>query len=285
MRRIFKDAEIDFKFGNDGFFRFQLLDPQQLEAARMVFTNNNPKLNLNFYSSINSKDFNYRRGVHNQLKEIVDEKLINYFVDYRPIAYTFIAKKQRAKDTVVHPHADDTHILEEDLLATVNVFCPLIDTYLENGALSVLPGSHKLPYHWRGIGMDFEYEKYWDIYKNRGLRTDLKAGEAVFYHDRLIHWSGPNLSDEVRPVIVGGLQPIESTQIICYQHGEREDKEVELFEIDQDFWFTFDPDSKPKTVKSLGIRSYEPTNMSFHDFERKMGWRKPSFIERMKARF
>jgi hypothetical protein len=285
MRRIFKDAEIERQFARDGFFRFQLLDAEQLDAARVVFTNNDPKLDANFYSSINSKDFDYRRDVHNQLKEIIDKKLMSYFVDYWPIAYTFIAKKPQAEDTIIHPHADDTHILEEDTLVTVNVFCPLVDTCLENGALSVLPGSHKLPYQWRGFGMDFEYEKYWDVYKDRGVRTDLKAGEAVFYHDRLIHWSGPNLSDDIRPVIVGGLNPVESTPAICYQHGERENNEVELFKIDDNFWFTFDPDAKPEPVKSLGIRSYTPTKMSFQDFEVKMGWKKPSFLQKLKARF
>lgn len=283
MRIIFKDPELDRQFAEQGYFKLQLLNDEELQQARAIFDANDPKLAANFYSSIDSKDFDYRRSVHNQLKPLIEDKLLDFFIDYKPIAYTFIAKKPNSTDSVVYPHADDTHIFEEDHLCSVNIFCPLVDTYEENGALYVLPGSHKLPYPWRGFGMPFPYEQYWDHFKDRMIMAPQKAGEAIFYHDRLIHRSGPNRSSAIRPVIVTGLMPNESTQVICYQHEGTKEDEVEIFEIDQDFWFTFDPNSKPNTVRSLGIREYKPITMSVEEFEIRMGWRKPNFMQKVKA--
>lgn len=284
MRQIFKDPLIESQFQEQGFYRFQLLDENELAEARRIFEENDPQLESNFYASINSKDFDYRRAVHDQLKLLLNEKLLAYFIDYRSIAYTFICKRPKAEDTIIHPHADDTHILEEDVMETVNVFCPLIDTVEANGALSVLPGSHKLPYSWRGFGMPFDYEPYWNLYRKHGVRSDLRAGEALFYHDRIIHWSGPNLTDEIRPVIVTGFMPSEATPVICYQHGDPSNHKVELFKVDDDFWFTFDPNTKPDAANSLGIKEHIPVTMSDSEFMDRMDIKTQGVLSKLMQR-
>ena len=271
MRTIFKDEQLDREFADQGFLKFQFLDESEIQECRKIFDSNDPKLEANFYSSIDSKDFAYRRNVHDQLKKILDEKAVKLFKDYKAMAYTFIAKKANSNDSTVHCHADDTHIYEENNLTSVNFFCPLVDTNRDNGALYVLPGSHKLHYPWRGFSIPFPYESLVHTFLDKMIMAPQKAGEVILYSDRLIHRSETNRSDGIRPVIVSGFRPVESTQVICYMHDEQK-HEVEIFKIDQDFWFTFDPLKKPIQSDSLGIHSFDPIRITTEEFETNMGW-------------
>lgn len=78
----------------------------------------------------------------------------------------------------------------------------IVDTDLVNGALHVVPGSHR----WgtlqhvdtfSHLGLD-EREWPWE----RALPVVGKAGDAIFFHVRTIHGSKENHSDKPRPVVI-----------------------------------------------------------------------------------
>src|SRR5947208_3435670 len=75
-----------------------------------------------------------------------------------------------------------------------------VDTTLKNGALHVVPGSHK----WgvmkhvdtsSHLGLD---PKEWTF--DKAVRIDGAAGDAIFFHVKTIHGSPENHSDKPRPV-------------------------------------------------------------------------------------
>ena len=83
--------------------------------------------------------------------------------------------------------------------ATLNY---VVDTDLENGALHVIPGTHKMGVldhvdtssH---LGLD---EKIWPWEK--ALPICGKAGDAIFFHVKTVHGSKPNFSKASRPVFI-----------------------------------------------------------------------------------
>lgn len=270
QRRVFQCHEHESQFWREGYVRIPFLNSDELEACRKLFNEVDPKVDAPFYSSIDSRSIAYRKEVDRRLRSLLQEKTENYFVDYYPIAFTFIVKRP-AKGSEVLSHVDDIHV-DQQRFASVNVWTPLVDTNAMNGALGVLPRSHRLPSPHRGLGLPFPYSRYGYLFEDHMIDVHLKAGEALFYHDNLIHRSLPNESDKVRPAVITGMIPKEGQPIICFQHDELKENEVEIFEVSGDFWFNFDKHKKPLDQKSLGIEEYHPMSMSDDEFASYFDW-------------
>jgi len=100
-----------------------------------------------------------------------------------------------------HLHQDSAYFEHrfEGPVATLNY---LVDTTLENGALYVVPGSHKMGQlrhidTFSHLGLD-EDEWPWEA----AVPIEGKAGDAIFFHVRTIHGSQENHSKEPRPVAI-----------------------------------------------------------------------------------
>ena len=103
-------------------------------------------------------------------------------------------------------HAKNLHqdaaYFEHRFEGPVGVLNYAVDTNLENGALHVIPGTHRmgvLPHvdtssH---LGLD-EREWPWE----RALPICGSAGDAIFFHVKTVHGSKPNFSNAARPVFI-----------------------------------------------------------------------------------
>jgi phytanoyl-CoA hydroxylase len=87
----------------------------------------------------------------------------------------------------------------------VTVWVALDDATIENGALEVLPGSHK---HGRVQGKqggtEFEANEIDpDVFDTSGMiHVEVPAGAAIFFGPFLVHRSAPNLSDNDRRAVL-----------------------------------------------------------------------------------
>jgi hypothetical protein len=100
-----------------------------------------------------------------------------------------------------HLHQDSAYF-EHRFEGPVGVLCYAVDTDLVNGALHVVPGSHRLGQlkhidTFSHLGLD-PREWTWE----RALPICGKAGDAIFFHVRCIHGSKENHSDKPRPVFI-----------------------------------------------------------------------------------
>ena len=100
-----------------------------------------------------------------------------------------------------HMHQDSGYF-EHRYQGPVAILTYVVRTTYENGALHVVPGSHRLGQlkhidtssH---LGLD---GKEWPI--ERGLRIDGDPGDAIFFHVKTIHGSPSNHSNAPRPVFI-----------------------------------------------------------------------------------
>ena len=110
------------------------------------------------------------------------------------------------QDAAFYPHSND------DVLA---VGLLLDDATRDNGALSVLPGSHRGPIHTHYDGAG----RFVGQHAGAGLgRLDggehvllaLPAGSIHIHHYRLIHWSAPNTSASERRLLINAYSAADA---------------------------------------------------------------------------
>ena len=264
MRQVFRDLEHEKMFRESGYFKLQLLDSDDLAHCLALFEQVDPKVDQTFYSSIDSRDVTYRKMVDQRLRDRLQQKIECFFIDYYPIAFTFIVKRP-GPGGEVKMHVDDIHV-DPEKYPSINIWCPLIDTNPENGGLSVLPKSHLLPFPQRGLGLPFPYSAYMDLVTDKFVFIPLKAGEAVFYHDQLIHGSSANQSKDIRPALITGLIPKEAEPIIYFRYPGMAENQCERFQVAGDFWFEFDKQKRPDNLLSKGIEAYHPVELTEEAF-------------------
>lgn len=93
----------------------------------------------------------------------------------------------------------------------ITAWIALQDTYLENGCMMTIPGSHK----WGEVeGSDTFFDQDMEKLRQKFATGDwteepciLKAGQASFHHALTFHGSGPNRTNEPRLSIVAHLMP------------------------------------------------------------------------------
>lgn len=102
----------------------------------------------------------------------------------------------------------------------ISVWSALGDETKENGCLRVIPGSHKL--HLEPGSFDAALFLRPDLAENKGLiqksvRVELQRGDVLFFHSKLFHAAGRNLTSDVKYSLVytyhlGNNHPIEATR-------------------------------------------------------------------------
>lgn len=100
-----------------------------------------------------------------------------------------------------HLHQDAAYF-EHKYEGPVAILSYVIDTNLENGALHVVPGTHKAGTMkhvdtFSHLGLD-EDEWPWEV----ALPVEGKAGDSIFFHVQTVHGSKPNYSEHPRPVFI-----------------------------------------------------------------------------------
>jgi ectoine hydroxylase len=110
------------------------------------------------------------------------------------------------QDAAFYPHSND------DVLA---VGLLLDDATPENGALSVLPGSHRGPIHthYDAAGRFVGSMQAADVARlDRGdhVLLALPAGSIHIHHYRLIHWSAPNTSASERRLLINAYSAADA---------------------------------------------------------------------------
>lgn len=112
-----------------------------------------------------------------------------------------------------HLHQDAAYF-EHRYYGPVAILNYAVDTDLENGALHVVPGSHKLGQldhvdTFSHLGLE-EGEWPWE----RALPVCGAPGDGIFFHYRTIHGSKQNHSDARRPVFINRYRGVEDYTII-----------------------------------------------------------------------
>ncbi len=225
---VVEDAgELAARLQSDGFAVVRLLDPtaveQLLDAFVALRVDDEP-----WFTSTGHADRPTAIEVDAMVRDRVGPAIAGLLPGWVAFVGAFISKAP-CPESVVFLHQDWTYVDERRARAFV-VWCPLVPVGVREGTLHVVPGSHRWSDRTRGSHFPQPYEQVEQVVIERFcLPVPLEAGQAVVYDSALLHYSPPNDSDRVRPVVAAGLAPAGMPLV---HHWSDPDGHVRVFLVD-----------------------------------------------------
>tara|TARA_B110000908_G_C10225173_1_gene437546 strand:+ start:1034 stop:1933 length:900 start_codon:yes stop_codon:yes gene_type:complete len=291
MQKVFQDDKLQEEFEENGYVIVPYYNAEEVAYLSKLYRDLHPKDEEGFFPSTFSKDKNYRICADEEIRNIGNRSMQKYLCDYKTVCGSFIVKSP-GENSLMDVHQDMT-LVDETKYTGINIWCPLLDLTKDNGLLFALPKSHRLYPTFRGSSVPNIYEAVYDEIKELSTPLYLKAGEAVIFDQSIIHWSLPNLSDEIRPVTNTYFTHKEATFRICYYDKEKEPNKVEVFAQDDTFMTNFEQFGenifdRPKIGKSLGFFDYDFPKLTIAELEihyGKLKTEEKTFFEKVKSFF
>lgn len=235
---VFKEAEKEALFQKNGFIVLPLISKVEAEELLRFYLMNPNKKAKNFHVTHFSEDSNYKKDVHNKIVDTFAKSLKEILYEYTLLLGNFMVK-ETGKDSILPLHADWTFV-DEQKYQSIGIWCPLVDTNKTNGWLGVVPFSHELKVNKRGNGLStpfFDFNNY--ITKKYGKYLRVNAGEAVIFDHRLLHFSAPNVSDDIRVALNIAAVPKDAS--ILHYAVFNNSTQVQQFDVSgSDFFFEYD---------------------------------------------
>ncbi len=286
MKRVFADENIQADFERKGYVVLDFYNREEIDYLLNLYRTLHPKDEQGFFPSTFSKDKNYRKTADEEIRKIGNRSIELLFKDIKVVCGSFIVKTS-AESSAMDVHQDMT-LVDESEFTGINIWCPLVDLTENNGVLYVLPESHRIYPTYRGSSIPNIYENVYDEIKQYMIPVFLKAGEAIFFDQSIIHYSPPNLSGAIRPVTNTYFTHKDAIFRTAYYDTKHPDK-VELFEQDDTFMTNFEQFgnnifARPTIGKSLGYFEWDFPKLTAEFLEKKYG-KKKSLIRKIMFAF
>ncbi len=274
ITKVFQSQENHDTFQKEGFIVVDLLTPEELERIREIYQSYHPEPEPGFFTTTFNQDVAHRTQVNNDILSVVSRPIAELFENYKVNFCSFITKAPGPKsELILH---QDMSLVDESRYNGINIWCPLVDLTPENGAIQLLPRSHRLFPTYRGSSLSDIYDGVENEVKSLMDSLYLKAGQAVIFDQSIMHYSPPNLSDAVRPVINTFVTHQDAEIIISWTHPEQMPGEVERFRQGPEFMLNFknfghDIFKRPDIGESLGRVPYDFPKVSVEMLEAHYG--------------
>lgn len=286
---IFKDEELQAQFDTDGFVKLQLLDDSEIEQLASMREQYFPEKGSVFFSSSYLDDFNLKIEISDRIKAIIESKVAAHFINYRLIGAAYLIKGTGQNSEM--PMHQDWTIVDERQYYAVNVWIPLTDTNEENGTLELMKGSHKWNEALRAPTLPMSFNGFqWRI-RPKLTVVEAKVGEVIILNQATIHYSKPNMTDEIRPAITASL--ISEKAQLKFHYWDKELNKIEEFAQSDDFLLRFENfmeaiHKRPLMGKSVRHFDYPIPQMTElelkNHLEESVPIQKPSFFQRIFSR-
>jgi hypothetical protein len=273
MLKVFKDQSVQDAFEKDGFVVIPFYNEAEIKELTDLYYRMHPQDEKGFFPSTFSKDKTYRTSADAEIRRICSRSIEQYLENIKVICGSFIVKSP-GPESAMCVHQDMT-LVDESKYTGINIWVPLVDLTPENGALQILRGSHRLYPTYRGSTIPGIYDEISEEIKPYLETLYLKAGEAVFFDQSIIHYSAANLSDKIRIVTNTYFTNKNATFNIFYWNKDFGPK-VELFEEADTFMTDFEQfghniADRPKIGKSKGLVDYNFPKISLEQLHRIYG--------------
>ncbi|MFZ4434461.1 MAG: phytanoyl-CoA dioxygenase family protein [Microthrixaceae bacterium] len=184
-----------------------------------------------FFASSNDLDGAAAQRVAARITSLVTPALADLLPDH-DLFLASVLTKGRGPGSRVSFHQDLTYTDERHHRATL-LWVPLCDVDARNGALAVIPGSHRWTDGCRPGGLDpLPTEPHQDTLARLARVVPLRAGDALLYDAATVHGSGINTGTEPRPAI--GLATVPRGAELVHVH--RDDDGVTAWTVDPSFY-------------------------------------------------
>jgi len=253
--QLLPEPQAAAELATKGYTVFPFLSSADTDALTRYYFEIQQEEPGHFYSSTHAKDPAFRKKTSDYIKDIISPRMSSVFKNYRLLGGAFVVKPPHGKG-ILQPH-QDWNIVDEAATRSFNLWIPLTDVTIENGAVFVLPGSHsKLP-TFRGPGIASLFKNIEQDIWNTLTPLPMKAGEALFYDHALLHGSPVNSTDKIRLGIVCGVISNNADMQLCFVKNDS----IEIYKADEHFFMEKDPANGPAGLSF--IKTETPDYSSF----------------------
>ncbi len=239
MRALFLNPEFQEQFERKGYVKLPLLNEEEVKELLGYYQDQafDNKIDGGFHISLDNKDSGLVTEVGERIKKVLAPKAMGIFDRGKIFTASYVIKEPGLRN-IVPPHQDWSFV-DEEQFCSVTVWTPLVDVTEENGALGVIPGSHRLFNHPRSSPSPQSKSPLADhiftLFPYVQL-VEMKAGETLIFNNKLIHASPPNLTDQPRIAVGIGVTQ-EEAQLIHYYHiPGSQPAQLQVYEVDESFY-------------------------------------------------
>ena len=244
---IFRDSIHQAEYDKYGYAKAAILSVPEVEQlladiskfntadrpAHLVSTGKSLTYHLTFLDS--NKD--YRRRVFQLIENYFIEKLRHIIPDYHILNASLVIKPPGSGRFEVH---QDWSFAADLATKCMTVWCPLVDTSIENGTIHVLPRSNQLIEEFSAPNAPSYFDDFRESIIERWLQPiPTQAGHALLGDNHMIHWSGDNHTDIPRIAVQITCIPNQSQPVLIY-YDEQWPEGFEVTDADREFWLTTD---------------------------------------------
>jgi hypothetical protein len=256
---VLKNQAFQQLLDKEGYVIVPFYTEEEITKLTEYYTHHAPnQQKKGFQPTTYSSNLEYRLAASEFIKATAHQRMETYFEDYKAFMGSFIVKNAD-KNSELGVHQDMT-LVDESKFMGINIWAPLCDTHEKNGALFLIPGSHRIHPSYRAATIANIYDKHYQTIKEYMKPVYLKAGEAIIFDHSILHYSPHNLSKDVR--IATNIFVTHKDAVITIAYHDKEKEKIELFEENDDFFTTyqqFDNSSnmlRPQLGKSIGFKDY-----------------------------
>lgn len=259
MLRVFRDEAHQNFFEKNGYVVLPFYTSEEIKELEAVYHQLHPVDEKGFFPSTFSQNKNYRHAADTAIRKAGSRSIEKYCTDVNVVFGAFIVKSPGPESGMcVH---QDMSLVDESRFTGINIWVPLVDLTVENGGLFALPGSHRIFPTYRGSSIPEFFAPVMDDMLDYLQPMLVKAGEAVFFDQSIIHFSPPNYSSSARIVTNTYFTHKDCEYRTYYWDKNAHGNKVEVFAQGNDFMTNFEQfgeniRDRPKVGKSLGLTEY-----------------------------
>lgn len=237
----FKDDYVRKSYNENGYVIIRnIVTEQSIEIIKETYQ----KLNhhKDFYTAdgfITSANYGFdiQHQLHRDLMKVNEDILPKIFdMDkiYHDLLNVLVIKFTKDKKEF-YAH-QDIALIDELQGPTTFAWIPASDISEQNGALLVLPKSHKW-FRWQRTHDQSEspLKNLRDEILKHMIPLYLNKGDLVLFDNSLVHASLPNFTNEIRVAMNTGIAP-KDFDLIHYQRIKDNIKQIEKYQINEAFW-------------------------------------------------
>jgi hypothetical protein len=243
------------RVASDGYAVVEdFLAPADIAALMAAFRSlDSPVHHRAFGVSMFSSDLTYRAAVDRAIKAAIAPRAAALLPEYRICFCNFLVKEPcDGAAGIVQIHQDPTFV-DENRYDSLLLWIPLVDTDAENGAITVLPGSHLWNQGPRSYGGTlFPYLDLMPMLLKHAQIVPMKAGAALAFSQKTFHGSPTNRAQQARITVAALLVPRDA-QLRAYHANPALPGKLEVFEIDDAFYSRYPYGTRPEGVPRIEV--------------------------------
>ena len=218
MNNCLRDKDLATKLENDGFVLVPFLNSEKVEELNRIYSEIDFQTEELFWSSSFLESNEQKRQLTLSADSVVSENMNEILEDFKPLGASFLTKF-RGEYSEMPIHQDWT-VVDENQFGSYTIWIALTDTTAENGALEVIPGSHRMSTSLRSPSLPVSFESLRSKLRPYLQLLPMRAGEALIFNHALLHSSPANTSKIPRVAATFGFVPKDASLCMYYRKGE-----------------------------------------------------------------